>query len=114
MRDLDPGMFARLQHRSWHEIALPIGCELGHIDLSPIHLYSGGLDRWVARPFWFPQTWSGRCFLLKLVLKFIHKTQNRPGAGFAEGANGATLDVVRDMLEIFRILRAPFAVSEPM
>ena len=50
MGDLDPGMLTRLQHRGWHEITLPISCELGHIDLSPIYLYSGGLNRgWLVR-----------------------------------------------------------------
>src|SRR5204863_4920436 len=50
----------------------------------------------------------------KLVFELVHKAQHRPGAGFAEGADGPSLDVLCDMDQIIRVLLAPEPVREAM
>src|SRR6266513_223241 len=52
-------------------------------------------------------------FRLKLILELVDKTEHRPGAGLAEGANGPALYVFGDVEEIIRVLPAALAVREP-
>src|SRR5689334_5096683 len=51
----------------------------------------------------------------KVVLELADEALHRPGAGFAEGADGpATGNVVRDLHQIIRVPLATFAVREAM
>src|SRR5881394_2775378 len=51
----------------------------------------------------------------ELVLELADETLHRPGAGFAEGADGASArNVIRDLEQVIRILGPAFAVGEAM
>src|SRR5438093_4956683 len=51
----------------------------------------------------------------KFVLKFRHEALHRPGARFAEGADGPPAgDIVRDAEQIIRVALAALAVRQAM
>ena len=51
--------------------------------------------------------------LLEFVGEFGEETLGRPGAGFAEGADGAAGDVVGDVFQILRVVVARALVDDP-
>src|SRR5437667_1156565 len=49
---------------------------------------------------------------LELVFELVHEAEHRPGAGFAEGADGSALDVLRDVNQAIGVLPAAVPARE--